>query len=121
MSIEPIPYFYESIDRNAIVIRPKKPFFDWVNSVFPDDEPVNEKDGKDENNIYLVREMDSNEHILRWIQLNFEMIFVNELNDWYAKEAKWPERRTYKMFSEWFDVEICSMILDLEEFEVTKE
>ena len=118
MSIKPIPYFYEAIDRNAIIVRPKKPFYSWINSVSPDDKPVNEKD---ENNIYLIREMDSNEHILRWIKRNFEMIFVNELNDWYANEAKWPESRTYKMFSEWFDVEICSMILDMEEYGLTKE
>jgi hypothetical protein len=116
--MEPIPYFLESIDRNAIIVRPKKPFYNWVNSVFPEDEPVTEKE---ENNIYLVQEMDSNEDVLRWIQFNFEMIFSNELNDWYSNEGKWPSNRTYKIFSEWFDIEINSMILDLEEYEITKE
>lgn len=116
--MEPIPYFFESIDRNAIIVKPKKPFYDWVNTVFPEDDPVNEKD---EYNVYLVQEMDSNEDVLRWIQFNFEMIFANELNDWYSNEDKWPTKRIYKMFSEWFDVEINSMILDLEEYEITKE
>jgi hypothetical protein len=118
MKIEPIPYYYESIDRNAIIVKPKKPFYNWINSVIKDDEPINEKD---ENNIYLIREMDSNDDILKWITKNFNKLFENELNDWYTDEDKWPKRRTYKMFSEWFDIEICSMVLDLEEFPIIKE
>lgn len=117
MDINPIPYFYESINRNAILIRPKEPFFNWLNALFKDDTPVLEKE---ENNIYLIREMDSNEHIDRWIKKNFDDLFVNELNDWYTDESGWPTNRTYKMFCEWFDVEINSMVLDLEEFPVTK-
>lgn len=30
-----IPIFYESINRNAIVVKPKKPVFDWVSAVYP--------------------------------------------------------------------------------------
>ena len=116
--MEPIPFFYESIDRNAIVVKPKKPFYSWVNSIFPDDKPIEEKD---ENSIYLIEEMMNNELVLNWIKRNFEMIFVNELNDWCTDEDKWPKRRTYKMFSDWFKVEISSMILDLEEYDITKE
>ena len=118
MDFEPIPYFYDSIDRNAIIVRPKKPFYDWLNSVFPEDKPTS---SKDENNIYLVREMDNNEAVLRWVRKNYEKIFINELNDWYTDEEGWPDNRTYKMFVEWFDIEICSMILDLEDFPVTKD
>jgi hypothetical protein len=118
MDFEPIPYFYDSIDRNAIIVRPKKPFYNWLNSVFPEDKPTS---SKDENNIYLVREMDNNEAVLKWIRKNYEKIFINELNDWYTDEEGWPDNRTYKMFVEWFDIEICSMILDLEDFPVTKD
>jgi hypothetical protein len=115
--MEPIPYYFESIDRNAIVVKPKKPFFDWLQSLFPEDDPRTEKT---ENNIYLIREMGSNEQIKKWIKKNFNQLFENELNDWYTDEAAWPQNRTYKMFEEWFDVEINSMILDIEEFPVTK-
>ena len=118
MDFEPIPYFYDSIDRNAIIVRPKEPFYDWLNSVFPEDKPTS---SKDENNIYLVREMDNNEAVLKWVRKNYEKIFINELNDWYTDEEGWPDNRTYKMFVEWFDIEICSMILDLEDFPVTKD
>ena len=65
----PIPFFYDSIDRNAIIVRPKKPFFDWLNAIYKDDDPISEKE---ENNIYLIREMDSNDQIRNWIKKNFD-------------------------------------------------
>lgn len=114
--MEPIPYFYDSIDRNAIVVKAKKPFFDWVNSVFDDEQQIEDH----ENNIYLIKEMDSNEHVLKWIKQNFDKIFVNELNDWCTDEDFWPEHRDYRTFQKWFDIEICSMILDIEDKPVTK-
>lgn len=57
--MEPIPYFYESLNRNAILVKPKKPFFDWVNYHSPEFPVFN----VEESNIYLIREMDSNEAI----------------------------------------------------------
>ena len=118
MDIQPITYYFDLIDRNAIIVKQKKPFFDWVSSVFPDEVPMSKNE---ENNIYLIREMENNQKVLNWIKNNFDKIFSNELNDWYMDETKWPQKRTFQMFSEWFDVEVTSMILDLEESEITKE
>jgi len=115
--IEPIPYFYESINRNAIVVKPKKPLFDWINEIYPDS-PVSEKE---EGNIYLIREMVSNEAIEKWLKRNFEQIFQNELNDWHTEEKDWPQKRTFMIFQEWFEYEIHSMVLDLEETDITKD
>lgn len=117
MNNEPIPHFYDAIDKNAIIVRKKKPFFDWLNSIYPEDEPYS---SLVDNNIYLIREMEDNEAILKWLKKNYEKIFFNELNDWYTDEEGWPKNRTYKMFAEWFDIEICSTVLDLEDFPVTK-
>ena len=116
--MQPIPYYFESINRNAILVRPKKPFFDWLNDITKDEEPIVELD---ESNIYLIREMDSNEDVANWGERNFDQLFVNELNDWYTDEAGWPTHRTYQMFSDWFSVEIHSMLLDLEEIPISKD
>lgn len=112
-----IPYFFESVNRNAIVIKPKKPFFDWIHYIYPDKTVSH----RSEANIYLIREMDSNEEIENWLTRNFDKLFQNELNDWNTDEACWPQKRTFKIFKEWFDYEIHSMILDLEETELIKE
>jgi hypothetical protein len=116
--MKPMPYSFDSIDRNAIIIRPKQPFFDWLNTIYPKDEPITKND---ENNIYLIREMDSNDLTMKWIKKNFEDIFSNELNDWCTDEKAWPKKRDFKMFSDWFEIEISSMILDLEDDPITKD
>jgi hypothetical protein len=114
---EPIPYFYESINRNAIVIKPKKVFFDWVNSIYPEDPIVDPNEG----NVYLIKEKETNVAIEKWLQRNFDKIFINELNDWHTDEKDWPQKRNYILFKEWFNVEIHSMILDLEDAAIEKE
>ncbi len=51
----------------------------------------------------------------RWkgISENYETLFKNELEGWYTDESSWPQKRDYKTFNEWFDVECHSVILDL--------
>jgi len=115
--MEPIPYFFDTINRNAIVVTSKKPFIDWLISVEPQSSIQLEMEG----NIYLIREKDSNEAIENWLKRNYDKIFQNELNDWYTNEINWPQKRTFKMFKEWFDYKIISMILDIEESEITKD
>ncbi|HQV76203.1 MAG TPA: hypothetical protein PLE78_11975 [Flavobacteriales bacterium] len=116
--MEPIPYFYGSIDRNAILVRPKQPFFDRANSLFQDGTKLT---SYDECNIYLIREMHSNEAVQHWVRENFDDLFVNELNDWCTDEDQWPADRDHALFATWFSVEVHSMVLDLEEGPVTKE
>ena|SRR5690606_14041552 len=115
--MEPIPYFYDMINRNAIVVKTKQPFLDWVNSLTPDDPTT----GNEEGNIYLIKEKDNNEAIARWLSRNFDKIFVNELNDWWVDEKDWPKKRTFKIFKEWFDFEIHSMVLDMEDEDIIKD
>ena len=115
--LQPIPVFYDSINRNAITIIPKKPFFDWLNAIDPKS-PITEVE---EDTIYLVRERDTNEDTEKWLKRNFDKIFQNELNDWYTDEQRWPQKRTFILFQEWFEYKICSLILDLEATRVTKD
>lgn len=114
----PIPYFYESLNRNAILVRPKQPFVDWLNETFHNEPSF---PPPTEHNIYLVRDMINNEAVAAWVQQHWDDIFINELNDWHTDSARWPHERTYRMFREWFDIEIHSTVLDLEEFPITKE
>lgn len=115
--MEPIPFFFDSINRNAIMVTPKQPLLDWVNSIHPDN-PV---DSIDEGTIYLVKVRDTNEQTENWLKRNFDKIFQNELNDWYTDENDWPVKRTFKLFKEWFRYEISSMVLDMEEYDVIKD
>lgn len=114
--IEPTLY-YESINRNAVFVKAKKPFYDWINYVDPEFPIVD----NDEGTVYLVKEMQTKEKIENWLKRNFDQIFVNELNDYHTVEVDWPQKRTYKIFKEWFSVEISSLIVDLQDKPVEKD
>lgn len=114
--MEPIPYFYDSVNRSAILVKPKKPWYDWINHIYEDSPTAERKEGT----IYLLGELDELDDIERWMRVNFDHIFQNELNDWHTAELDWPQNRTYKMFNEWFSYEIHCSILDLEDDEIRK-
>lgn len=102
------------INRSAIVLTPLKPFFDWLDALYPgDDSRVFE-----ESKIYLV-----NEDILNleaWLKKNYDNIFKQELYSFHVDDKKWPQKRTYKMFNQWFDVAVSTSIFDMEEQPVFK-
>jgi hypothetical protein len=68
--IEPIPYFYESINRNAIVVKPKKPLFDWINFIYPES-PVSEK----EEGIFISFGNGQQRSIEKWLKRNLTRFF----------------------------------------------
>jgi hypothetical protein len=47
-------------------------------------------------------------------KVEFKVIFEEELNGWHQRESDWPTPRTYETFLAWFEVEVHSMVLDLE-------
>ena len=112
----PIPYFYDHIDRSAIIIMAKKPFFDWINTIDPEN-PITKTE---EDNVYLIKEKDDSEEIEKWLKRNFDKIFQNELNDWYTDETVWPQKRTFKLFTEWFEYKTHAIIIDIEDAVIRK-
>ncbi len=112
--MEPIPYFYDSINRSAIFIKAKQPFWDWLNYVDPE-KPIHPPvDGT----AYLVKYKEDNAALEKWLKRNFDKIFVNELNHWHTGEVDWPQKRTYKVFTEWFEVSAQARLLDTEDTEI---
>lgn len=102
------------IDRHAIVIKPLDPFFNWLNALDPEN-PVNEVD---ESNVYLID--DHIDEVEKWLKKNFDRFFQIELSDWITDDSKWPMRRTYKMFRQWFSVDISTMVYDMETRPINK-
>jgi hypothetical protein len=95
------------INRFAIIIKAKKPFIDWINSIYPENKDSFEMK---EANVYLVDA--AVEDIEKWLKMNYSDFFDMELEDWYADEKDWPKKRNYKMFRQWFQVDVSSMVYD---------
>lgn len=103
------------INRYAIVLKPKQPLFDWFNNLNPEEEITE----IDRANIYLVN--DGIDDLEKWLQKKFDKFFMMELYDWHTNKKEWPQKRNYKMFKEWFYVDISNMVYDLEKLPVRKE
>ena len=113
--MEPLTYYYEAVNRHAIVVKPKQPLLNWINALYPD----LPEDGS-ETTVYLVKERENREETEKWLRHKFKDIFDNELNECHTDENDWPQKRTYKLFTDWFDTEIHTMVDDVEESPIEK-
>lgn len=111
----------QSVNRTAVVIRPKQPFVDWLNSVPGEkaDNTLEEISG--ENSTYLIPEYDFSQDSMNYIKKIYDQIFEFELFAWYTAEELWPQKRTWKMFQEWFSIEMNSEVFDMVAEEIEKE
>lgn len=105
------------INRSAIILKPQQPFVDWYFKLNPDDELYFEEDIK-ETNIYLVD--DGIDDIEKWLKKKFDKFFMLELDEWCANKKDWPQKRNYKMFKQWFQVQTSDLIYDLEKKPILK-
>ena len=105
------------INRTAISFSPKKPFFDWLNKIYPKN-PIQEIEDK---SMYLVHDLDDSDELKKWLKKNFDKIFVRELDNWHSNKKDWPKIRDIKLFEEWFTIESSTMVYDLESEPVRKE
>lgn len=95
------------INRSAIIIKPLQPFIDWCSNLYPED-----MDDIKETRTYLISE--DIEDIDFWLEKKFDKLFTFELTSWHTNKKEWPQKRNYKMFKEWFQIDISTMIYDFE-------
>lgn len=92
----------------------KQPYLDWVNSLDPTQsgswtlEQLNE-----DNDTFMIPQFVDPRDSIKWVEERWYVFFDNMLFNWDADEAVWPEGKTLKMFHEWFDVQIHSLVWDM--------
>lgn len=113
---------YETINRDVLIIKAKKPLLDWVNYIFTDSPVQFDSMGKHDNaNVYLIPELGSVEQSIEFLKENFTPFLEEELYSWCEDEKLWPQKRDWKLFEEWLDYEINSVVTDMEEGPIIKE
>lgn len=103
------------LDRSAVVVIRKLPFFEWVR----DGDPKNQRSIEEisiaesiDPTVYLVPAYwneDDQDQIVRHF---FDLIFESELEVFYPNRDVWPEI-TWENFVEWFDVQFLAPVIDL--------
>ncbi|WP_202966611.1 hypothetical protein [Cellvibrio sp. OA-2007] len=103
-----------TINRHLIILMPKQPVLDWIKRVDPNPPDITLEELRLEQNAFLVPDaLDGQQDAEKWVQRRWQMFFEGFLEEWYTVESWWPQKRTYKMFKDWFDVQYHSMVWDL--------
>ena len=62
---------------------------------------------------YLLPECENPESERAVLEHCWPQLFAAMLGCWLTDENQWPQDRTYGVFREWFDVQMCSSVEDL--------
>ena len=116
--MEPIPVFFDLTDRAALILKPKKPFQDWIISHDPKDKDA---DLEEDQDVYLIPEFLNTEEFEVWFKTNFDVFFCDQMNHWYTDETMWVQNRNFKLFKKWFDYKMHSMVWDTLEEPIEKK
>jgi hypothetical protein len=117
--------FITLVDKSAIVVRPKQAYIDWANHFNDGGPTLSIEDARRDPDVFLIDELEDDfEHepqkkkILREY---YTTIFEHQLDSWMTDEGSWPQKRDFQTFLDWFDVEICSMVLNISKDLVQEE
>jgi hypothetical protein len=113
------------INRNAVVIKAKQPFVDWVNSTPKAQEEKEHVFTLAEINadceVLLIPDCESLEEAAEDIRPLKMDIFGDALDDWETDENYWPVNRDEETFDKWFELEIHSMVDDTVEEPIVRD
>ena len=106
------------VNRSAMTIKMKKAFVDWANQL-PDrateevHRPLTLEEANSEPVVYLIPEIYDPEELDAYLERSWIMLFEHLLSGWISDAVLWPKKRTFKMFTEWFEIACNSMVYDL--------
>ncbi|MFZ5982161.1 MAG: hypothetical protein ACOYS2_01130 [Patescibacteria group bacterium] len=103
----------ETINRSIAIIRPKQPFVDWANQLPDKGWESKLSDFQTDCLSLLIPEYDTDDEAKKYINSIALDIFEEELFGWCTYEHWWPKKLTKKMFWEWFEVELHSVVRDM--------
>lgn len=100
------------LNRSALILRYKQPFVDWINGVDPSgSNSLTFAELEQERNVYLV-EVEDQQELERWLELNHQALFEEELFGWYTDSTLWPSERSLELLREWCSFEFHSVVID---------
>lgn len=111
--------FTQTINRGVILVVPKQAYFDWYNKMNTVGRTAT--DDYREFTSFLIKDEIDFTHPDEVLKKYWKLIFEKELEGMFVYEDMWPEKRTFKMFKEWFQCYISSMAWDLEKGAVWSE
>ena len=109
------PHQY-SLNRSAVLLRPTQALLDWLLTVSPEfGESLTLEEVQEDTDVYLIPDesITGAKQAIRYIEKHWKTLFEVLLEEWIVDESLWPEKRTLKLFREWFEPIYCGMVWDL--------
>jgi hypothetical protein len=106
------PWNAPMLNRSAVIVRPKKPFCDWLRAVDYEDAPEVTLDQMGPT-LYLIPEYEDPADADKVLKKVCDEIFCRELEGWYTDVNVWPKDRSLKVFKQWFDVQHYEVVEDV--------
>jgi hypothetical protein len=103
----------DTLNRSAIVVKPKQRFLDWLHAVDPTSHGITLNDVCREPHVYLIAECDTEDDLVHVLRELCEKIFEEQLDSWYRVPSSWPQNRSYEVFCQYFEFEHHSMLFDV--------
>lgn len=101
------------LNRSIIIIKAKEPFLRWLSSLPEPENNISLDEINYDNSVYLLPEYEMDDEREDILADYYDIIFEDQLADWWTDSAIWPKTRDLSTFKEWFDIEFHSLILDL--------
>jgi hypothetical protein len=102
------------LNRSVAFVRVLEPFAAWAR-LDPNFSHVTVESLNDEGTAYLLPDVLMAGDEEKLFRKYWRDIFDHELYAWSTDEREWPQRRTYAMFREWFNIQFSSLCYDLVE------
>lgn len=104
-----------AVDRSVAIVQPKAPFLKWIENLPGSGIDITLEQLRTDSTVYLIPDFEDIEEALTSIDHLHQKIFEAELSEWSDDVDTWPKHRTLKLFWEWFDVSLHSIVVDTSE------
>lgn len=109
-----------SVNRAVMIVKARQPYIHWAKGVDAE-AALSFHECRGDGSAFLVPEFEKEEDFRAFIKSNYRMIFEHELEAWMRDESVWPRKRSYRMFEDWFKIEIHDLVFDLGDDEIEIE
>jgi hypothetical protein len=108
----------DAINCSVLVVRPAEPFKRWAAKMGGETLAQMNDSLAGDHTAYLIPAQDSLEVDPKVLKAIYATIFERELFSWHTDQSQWPKPRTLALFRQWFDLELCGVVVDLCEQEI---
>ena len=83
------------INRCVVIVKVKEPFLGWLQSL-PDPTDITIDEINADNSVYLLPEYEDDTNIFAILEHFYDLIFEEQLNNWWTDESCWPSNSMVK-------------------------